>query len=216
MLALREGAANYIPKRLLPRKLAETVGRVMAVSRRRRSHVQLNGFMTEHRCTFRLANAESLLESLVLYLQENALAVGLCDEVQCTQIGIALYEALLNALYHGNLELGPSYLADSEEAFASLVAHRSSAPPYQDRRIHLAATLEPDKGIFVVRDEGRGFDPSALPDPSDASALEKATGRGLILMRLFMDEVSFDSTGREVTLTKWRKAHVGVLSRHTA
>ena len=71
----------------------------------------------------------------------------------------------------------------------------------------MAVTLTRDRGTFVIRDEGPGFDPLRVPDLSDTSALEKAGGAAVILMRLFMDEMIFDETGREVTLTRSRKRH---------
>ncbi|MGO8748655.1 MAG: response regulator [Thermoguttaceae bacterium] len=203
--ALKQGAVDYIPKRLMPRKLTGTIRRVMAVACREREHVRLLGSMAEFRSSFVLANDVALIQPLVRYLQENVLVMRLCDEVECMQIGIALGEALFNTLYHGNLEVGAYLHTESEEAFESRVARRCVEPPYCDRRIHMAVTLTRDQGTFVIRDEGPGFDPLRVPDLSDTSALEKASGRGLILMRLFMDEVIFDETGREVTLTRSRK-----------
>jgi anti-sigma regulatory factor (Ser/Thr protein kinase) len=62
-------------------------------------------------------------------------------------------------------------------------------------------------GEFVIRDEGPGFDPASLPDPTDPENIEKACGRGLLLMRTFMDKVDYNRTGNQVTLTK-RANHV--------
>ena len=62
-----------------------------------------------------------------------------------------------------------------------------------------------DEAVFSVRDEGEGFDPSTLPDPCDPANLEKVSGRGVYLMRSFMDEVRFDDNGRMVTLVKRRR-----------
>ncbi|MGE0608143.1 MAG: ATP-binding protein, partial [Pirellulales bacterium] len=50
-----------------------------------------------------------------------------------------------------------------------------------------------------------GFDPSKLPDPTDPANLEKASGRGLLLMRSFMDEVTYNATGNQITLVKRRQ-----------
>ncbi len=201
MTALREGATCYIPKRFLPRKLLETIGRVMAVSCRPRSYAPLVGALLESYAKFRLNNDIRQIQSLVVYLQERVLLKGACDETGCTQLGVALQEALLNALYHGNLQVGASSgLNDAEHA--ALIAERSKTPPYCDRHINVSVTLAPDRETFVIRDEGQGFDTSQLPNPTDISALEKTSGRGVILMRLFFDEVTYDSTGREVTLVR--------------
>jgi anti-sigma regulatory factor (Ser/Thr protein kinase) len=57
---------------------------------------------------------------------------------------------------------------------------------------------------FVIRDEGPGFDPSTLPDPTDPENLLRPCGRGVMLMRTFMNEVTFNDRGNEVTLI-WRR-----------
>jgi len=57
---------------------------------------------------------------------------------------------------------------------------------------------------FIVRDEGPGFDPSALPDPTDPENLLKPCGRGVMLIRTFMDQVNFSAKGNEITMVKRR------------
>jgi anti-sigma regulatory factor (Ser/Thr protein kinase) len=57
---------------------------------------------------------------------------------------------------------------------------------------------------FVVQDEGPGFDPSTLPDPTLPSNVGQTNGRGLFLIRTFMDEVTFNETGNVVTMIKHR------------
>ena len=57
---------------------------------------------------------------------------------------------------------------------------------------------------FVVRDQGPGFNPSTLPDPTSPQYLDRPSGRGLLLMRAFMDAVIYNDAGNEVTLVKHR------------
>ena len=63
-----------------------------------------------------------------------------------------------------------------------------------------------DSGRATRRDEGPGFDPATVPDPTDPANLEKASGRGLLLIRAYMDEVIHNRTGNQVTLVKRREA----------
>ena len=58
------------------------------------------------------------------------------------------------------------------------------------------------EAVYRIRDEGPGFDPARLPDPTDPARLERTTGRGLLLIRAFMDEVAFNGTGNQITLLK--------------
>jgi anti-sigma regulatory factor (Ser/Thr protein kinase) len=162
--------------------------------------------MTENRCSFELGNDVALVESLVGYLQDSAIQMELCDQSEVTRIGVALEEALVNALYHGNLQVGSDLRGEDDQAYYALIARRRAESPYRDRKIHVSAKLTRDEGVFVIRDEGSGFDLSRLPDPDDPSALERASGRGLLLMRAFMDDVSYDPTGSVVTLVKRCKA----------
>jgi anti-sigma regulatory factor (Ser/Thr protein kinase) len=56
--------------------------------------------------------------------------------------------------------------------------------------------------MFVVRDEGRGFDPSQLADPTDDAQLGRSSGRGVFLMRNLMDDVVFNDVGNQVTMVR--------------
>ena len=60
-----------------------------------------------------------------------------------------------------------------------------------------------DEARIVVRDEGPGFDVASLPDiMADPSSLAEGQGRGLVLIRMFMDDVSFNPEGNEISLVK--------------
>jgi anti-sigma regulatory factor (Ser/Thr protein kinase) len=82
------------------------------------------------------------------------------------------------------------------------VNQRRSQQPYCQRRIHVDLRVTDDEARFVVRDEGPGFDVASAPNSDDPQTLEQRGGQGLVLMRTFMDEVTFNSTGNEVTLVK--------------
>jgi anti-sigma regulatory factor (Ser/Thr protein kinase) len=57
----------------------------------------------------------------------------------------------------------------------------------------------------VIADEGPGFDPASIPAAGQPGSLDPETGRGLVLMRAFFDEVTFNGRGNEVTLVKRRE-----------
>lgn len=205
--ALQQGAASYVPKRTLGRRLVDTIRNVLAVSFRQRSHSRLMECMITSNCTFALGNDAALFHPLVGYLQEEASRIGFCNAAERRRVGVALQEALANALYHGNLEVGSELREQDDRAYYTLVEQRRRQPPYRHRRIYVEAELSRQQARLVVRDEGSGFDLSALPDATDPVNLEKATGRGLLLMRTFMDEVVYNDLGNAVTLTKRFNAH---------
>ena len=67
--------------------------------------------------------------------------------------------------------------------------------------------------MYTVRDEGPGFDPASLPDPTDPANLDRPCGRGLLLMRTFMDNVIFNDKGNEVTLADCFQPALQVIAR---
>ena len=200
--ALHAGAASYVPKRALAQRLVETVCQVVEVSTHERTVTRLMECMTMSHCSFELENDSALIPPLVNYLLEEATRIGACSEVDRTRIGVALEESLVNALCHGNLEVGSELRGDDDEAYYKLLADRRGMEPYCSRKIRLEVVFTRDSAKFVISDEGPGFNPDDLPDPTDPANLEKACGRGVLLMRSFMDEVSYNGAGNCVTLIK--------------
>jgi anti-sigma regulatory factor (Ser/Thr protein kinase) len=128
----------------------------------------------------------------------------LFDDKTADRVAVALTEALLNGIQHGNLELDSRLRREDEASYDRTAEFRRRRPPYRDRRLHVRARLSRREAVYVIRDEGPGFDPSTLPDPTDPVNLERPTGRGLLLIRSFMDEVAFNRAGNQITLTKRR------------
>jgi len=200
--ALREGAASYVPKRRLGQDLLETVHSLLVATAGRRGHARLMGRMSRIEFALALETDLTLVDPFVQYLQDNVADLGICDIADRTRIAVAVKEALLNAIYHGNLELGSKRREEDMREFLALATERSQEAPYRDRRVFVETKLSHQEAVFVVRDEGTGFDPSLLPDPTDPANLEKLSGRGVPLMRMLMDEVAYNSAGNEVTLVK--------------
>ena len=200
--ALSAGAASYIPKTVLRQELIKTLHSVLEVSHEGRGRALLMRSMTHSESVFVLGNNPELIGPLVNYLQQSLSAMGLCSEAETTRVGVALDEALVNALHHGNLEMDSAMRRDDLDGYHRLIAERRRQSPYKERRIHVSAVLDRDRATFVVRDEGAGFDPDLLPDPTDPANLAKPHGRGVLLIRTFMDEVIYNDVGNEVTMTK--------------
>lgn len=207
--ALEAGASSYVPKKNLNRDLLDTVENVLAVARADRRHERLMDCLGYNEARFVLENDPALIPPLVDLLQEQIVRLRLCDETGRIRVGIALEEALLNALYHGNLELKTEELRDASsellnQGVPGLIESRRQQDPYRQRKIYVTARVTPDEATFVIRDEGSGFDSHSIPDPADPASLERASGRGLVLMRTFLDRVSYNDVGNEVTLVKRR------------
>src|SRR5712671_2985073 len=124
-----------------------------------------------------------LVDRLTRMIEESHCVLG-----EEAAVGLAVREALCNAVLHGN-RLDPCKLV----------------------QVHCRCEL--GCGVsMVVKDQGRGFDPQAIPDPSVVGNLEAEHGRGIFLMRWLMDEVSFEFGywGTEVHMRKkWKGVQHG-------
>jgi CheY-like chemotaxis protein/anti-sigma regulatory factor (Ser/Thr protein kinase) len=200
--ALKAGAASYVPKAVLHQHLLATVQDVLDMVRQRHTQAQLMGFLRRGQFEFALANDAELIPTLINYVQSLVTSVGLCDEAGVIRVCIALEEALRNAMYHGNLELTSDQREGDPVVYQELIDDRTQRQPYASRTLSVMVDVTADSGRFVIRDQGPGFDPNKLPDPTDPENIEKVSGRGLLLMRTFMDEVTFNETGNQVTMIK--------------
>ncbi|MEX2215318.1 MAG: ATP-binding protein [Phycisphaeraceae bacterium] len=94
-------------------------------------------------------------------------------------IRLALDEALNNAISHGNRR-------------------------DKSKKVHIEYTIGDAAVTITVSDEGTGFDPHHVPDPTLDEFLERPHGRGIMLMRAYMTDVRFGQDGNSVTLIKTR------------
>lgn len=210
--ALLAGAASYVPKNELPRHLLETVQNVLAAVRSDQQQRRLMECVDRRRLRYVLDNDTSLVPPLVDQLQQEIAAVGLVDDTSRVQVAVAVEEALLNALYHGNLELSSEELEELRSKLIEMggkdpVLERSREPQFRERRIYVEADIGKDEARITIRDDGRGFNAADAPDPADPATLSQPRGRGLVLMRTFMDEVHRNAAGNEVCLVKRRTAN---------
>ncbi len=202
MLALRAGAASYVPKQVMVGELAGTVEHVLAAAHMERRRSRILECITRLECEVELDNDPSLAPDFISHVQEQMVRMRLCGENGKVRIGVALEEAILNAIYHGNLELSSDLKQDGSDRFYKLAAERRTVSPYRDRKIHIHVRFSAREGTFTIRDDGPGFDPAALADPTEAENLLLASGRGLLLIRTFMDKVTHNATGNEITMVK--------------
>src|SRR5215813_9558338 len=106
-----------------------------------------------------------LVETVVSLAKRVSAELGF-DEDEAGRIELAAHEAVVNAIKHGN-----QYSAD--------------------KQVEVRFLIEQDEMNIYVRDHGEGFDPTRLPDPLDPENLLKPSGRGILWMGAFMDEVEY-------------------------
>ncbi|HUE69469.1 MAG TPA: response regulator [Pirellulaceae bacterium] len=208
--ALHRGAAGYVPKPQLAERLLDAVGEALSLSRADHTYERLISCLKLCEFNFELASDAALIDPLVDLVSQMVAGMRLTDATGRFRVGAAVKEALLNAIYRGNLELSFSELPDVRDgspagAAARLVEERRTQPPYRDRLVHVLVKINPDEARLVIRDDGPGFDPTQVPQAGEEGSLDAQTGRGLVLLRAFLDEVQYSDRGNEVTLVKRRE-----------
>lgn len=96
-------------------------------------------------------------------------------------VRLALEEALVNAIKHGN-RMDPN------------------------KSVHVSCRVCDTKVRIIIEDEGEGFDVNAVPDPTEEENLEKPGGRGIMLIRNFMNFVEYNDSGNRLTMEKQRES----------
>lgn len=124
--------------------------------------------------SFEIPSTSQKVEWAREHIVERAKKSGFSND-DVAHVKLVLTEALANALHHGNGD-DPA------------------------KRIMIESEITEDFIEVAVQDEGQGFDPAGVPDPTLPENLEKPSGRGLLLMRTFMDEVAFNEKGNRVTM----------------
>lgn len=206
--ALRNGASNYVAKHEMARDLIPIAESLLKSGASRRERRTILAAATGGRVTFQIPSDREMASKLARHLQDAARFGLCCDGGTRTRVGVAFEEALLNAVIHGNLEVSSELRERGDNSFNDLIAERQRKSPYRDRKVDVVFEWSDQQIEVVIRDEGNGFKLSELPDPTDPMNLLKPSGRGVLLMKSFMDEVSFNEKGNEVRLVKRTAAHL--------
>lgn len=111
--------------------------------------------------------------------QIEAAVKGAFEEHEAFAIKMAVEEALVNAIKHGN-QMDP------------------------DKRVRGKYRLGAERFEVFITDEGPGFNPDDVPDPTAPENLERPCGRGLLLIRYYMSSVAFQDSGRTIVMHKLR------------
>lgn len=180
MNALAQGAASYVPKRMLNEWLLNTAHDVLSLQQAQRTHGKLLECFNVVQFEIDLGTDTTVVDPLVTYLQQIVSGMRLFDATETYRLGVGLKEALQNALYRDRtIHLG-----------VRIDRHKA--------RFTLRA--DPNDGSI--------FDAAEVPGVEDPNALSTTNERGFVLMRSHLDDVRFNEEGSEVVLVKRRESDV--------
>ncbi len=116
--------------------------------------------------------ARELQERIIGLMEQNEWPMR-----ECFGVRLALEEAMVNAIKHGN-RMEP------------------------DKQVYIACELTAEEITIVIEDQGEGFKPEEVPDPTEDENLENPGGRGIMLIRSFMNGVVYNDRGNRLTMIK--------------
>lgn len=121
------------------------------------------------------------------------------DEERRSQMELALHEALVNAMVHGNLEIGPISKESLDDfiQFCQLIETRLADPQFGPRRVVMYAEWPGETLDVTIEDVGPGYDTTILEEPVE---LEKKCGRGLFLIRDIAQDIAVEDGGRRLVM----------------
>ena len=198
--ALKAGAAGYIPKSKLNLMLVPTVKETLNIIHSDVSYSRLIDYSKGSRFKFELPSDPSLLPEVVDFCERMLHSTSTLDRISRLRIAIAVDQALQNALYRGNLEIGRQHKIGVNGAeMPEIVRRRLNSESYRDRKIRIAIEIKPTGFGICIQDDGPGFDTASVGSWDEPSL------RGIILMKSFMDSVTYNDKGNMVEM----KCHFG-------
>ena len=217
--ALARGAASFVPKSQQAERLMETVERLVSRIEGDRKRQRLASCVMDLRCSYRLDNDPALIAPLVDQVQQLMAGMLFTDATGRIRVGVALEEAILNAMCHGNLEMSEKEMSDARaenqhDRLSKLMKLRREEERFFNRTVFVEVHISPTGAKFVVQDQGPGFDTIWASSGDKSKHFEKGNNRGVTLIRAFMDHVSYNTTGNELTMIKHREHHEPKVAMH--
>lgn len=203
--ALRCGACDYITKPYNAEEITNSIQRVSRLSEAVTADMISTCHKVRESKRYIFPSDPEQVNAIAQYLCRDLENEGLHSEKQLMQV--SLIEAINNAIFHGNLELSSNIKTtgniDSFDDYKQLAMDRLINPAFCERKVTVDYLMDQEKILFCIRDEGVGFNFRTLADPLDPESFRLPSGRGLLMIRTFCDEVFWNETGNEITLVKY-------------
>lgn len=201
--ALRLGALDFIHKPFEQADVVRAVERYWRLNQEGHLTAEIRSSLQESSRVFVIPSDHNAAGLIARSLTQDLPGLGLGTPSERESVTLAVHEAILNAIIHGNLGVPSSLKNDDAPHFERLLEERRRDPTYGQRAVRIEYRADRTYAEYMIEDEGDGFDFRKLPHPNDSSAMLEVSGRGLLIIRLTMSEVSWNDRGNRVRLV-WR------------
>lgn len=203
--ALRYGAVDFLKKPCDTTEVASIIRNELKRRQEELLSIDFGQYCVADSREYSLPADVEMANVISYELTKNLSGIGLCNTQTAENIALALREAVSNAMFHGNLEMSSKIReTDGIKAYNEEIEQRKNNPLYADRRVKLRYELTPDYVEYIIEDEGKGFDYKTLPDPRDPENFFKKSGRGVLIIRIHMDEAEWIGRGNILRMRKNR------------
>ncbi|MEW6356471.1 MAG: response regulator [Planctomycetota bacterium] len=200
--ALRAGANNYLKKPAGIADLRPMVEKYADLIQNRGTRKELLDMTVKRQITMQFESRIDLIARVADHLTQEC--VGVFSEQECLSVHLGIYELLVNAVEHGNLEI--AYKEKSEALRAGMLDYlyneRQATPELASRKVTVDFFLDETGCEWLISDEGQGFDWRSLPDAIEEEGFLRPHGRGILISRFVFDEVEFMGKGNIVRVRK--------------
>lgn len=206
MDAIRWGASDILLKPLSIEQIVILIEKFFSMAEENQKDFFLHSCIKEEKSSYVLPTSITAMNQ---FIQEFIVVIKRFPNVtkdNLFAIRLSVYEMLLNAIEHGNLEVDyneKKKLLQSSDNYFDNLQKRCALKPYRNRKIFVDYHYEPSKFSVTIKDEGKGFDVENFSQQKTANENPLSlNGRGILISKLNLDELSYNEKGNSVTIVK--------------
>lgn len=201
--ALKLGALDFIVKPVHLKTLEEAIQKIDTALAAERETVGAQKLIMDLQLTLSCESQLHHIRQIISYFNKQTEDICANFGLDGNKVAICLQECLTNAIIHGNLGINSGLKEKDWTAFDNLIKERESLPDYSNKTVTVFFQQTPTLMRFTISDQGNGFDPADLPDPTNPESWLKLSGRGILFIRSYMDEVHWNDCGNVIVMTKY-------------
>lgn len=200
--AIRAGASNYIKKPLQFNELFSILDSIAFKREARKRYEVVKDVVQYEEKKITMENNLEKIWGVVNQVFYNVTDKN--EEISIDGLKLGLYEIIVNAIEHGNLEISfeEKKKALQENSYSGLLTKRMDKANREGKNVRIHSIFDKKHIKITVTDCGKGFDYSNLPNQSDPETMLSAHGRGILLASVYYDSVEYKHPGNSVVLVK--------------